>query len=76
MGSRRTGSMSLPSSPRFIRQRGLTTLNTSDCEEIDEERRCNRRGLHSGDLDNNVNLYNSDRLEELPPLPPSDSEDN
>ena len=66
MGSRRTGSMSLPSSPRFIRQRGLTTLNTSDCEEIDEERV----------LDNNVNLYNSDRLEELPPLPPSDSEDN
>jgi len=27
-------------------------------------------------LDNNVNLYNSDRLEELPPLPQSDSEDN
>jgi len=67
MRSRRTGSMSLPSSPRFIRQRGLTIIDTSsDCKELDEELV----------LDNNVNLYNSDRLEELPPLPQSDSEDN
>jgi len=57
IGSRRTGSMSLPSSPRFIRKRGLTIIDTHENKEIN----------------NNIDLYNS---EELPPLPPSDNEDN
>ena len=57
IGSRRTGSMSLPSSPRFIRKRGLTIIDTHENKEIN----------------NNIDLYNS---EELPPLPPSDDEDN
>jgi hypothetical protein len=52
--------MSLPSSPRFIRERGLTTIDTDKGE------------VH----DNNECLYNSERLEELPPLPSSDNEDN
>ena len=55
--SGRTGSMSLPSSPRFIRERGLTIIDANKGKEVD----------------NNVDLYN---VEELPPLPPSDNEDN